>query len=53
MCYLVLFLGHIKPDPGGNAYIYIYAGLICQQIFQVSISLAAYIHHISMSLDPI
>jgi len=50
---LNIFLGHIEPDPGVNAYIYIYAGLICQQFFQVSISHAAYIHHISMSLDPI
>jgi hypothetical protein len=22
MCYLVLFLGHIKPDPGEKAYFY-------------------------------
>jgi hypothetical protein len=39
MWYLVLFLGHIGPDPGGNASIYEFAALNRQQFFQATITL--------------
>ena len=39
MWYLVLFLGHVKPDPGGNASIYEFAALNRRQFFQATITL--------------
>ena len=41
ICYLVLYLGHIKPDPCAKAYINAYAGLICHHIFLVAVCLPA------------